>query len=118
MGFSRQEHWNELPYMPGALPHPGIEPVSLMSLALSGGFFMTSATWAAPLDRKISQMNYKMKEFEHLLISGLGPSWIFKADRQFTVLESILPIFHSEAIPYHHQSFQVFGRAASPPLVG
>ena len=92
--------------------------MSLMSLALSGGFFMTSATWAAPLDRKISQMNYKMKEFEHLLISGLGPSWIFKADRQFTVLESILPIFHSEAIPYHHQSFQVFSCAASPPLVG
>ena len=38
---------------------------------------MTSATWEAPLDRKISQMNYKMKESEHLLISGLGPQLDF-----------------------------------------
>ena len=27
---------------------PGIEPVSLMSPALAGGFFTTSATWEAP----------------------------------------------------------------------
>ena len=38
---------------------------------------MTSTTWEALLDRKISQMNYKMKEFEHLFISGLGPQWDF-----------------------------------------
>ena len=29
------------------LPHPGIEPESLMSPALAGGFFTTSATWQA-----------------------------------------------------------------------
>ena len=29
------------------LPHPGMEPVSLMSLALTGGFFTISATWEA-----------------------------------------------------------------------
>ena len=34
---------------PGDLPNPGIEPASLMSPALSGRFFATSATWAAPL---------------------------------------------------------------------
>ena len=28
----------------GDLPDPGIEPVSLMSLALAGGFFTTSTT--------------------------------------------------------------------------
>ena len=33
---------------PGDLPHPVIEPVSLMSPALSGGFFITSTTWEAP----------------------------------------------------------------------
>ena len=26
-------------------PNPGIQPASLMSLALAGGFFTTSATW-------------------------------------------------------------------------
>ena len=30
---------------PGDLLDPGIKPVSLMSPALAGGFFITSATW-------------------------------------------------------------------------
>ena len=29
------------------LPSPGIEPASLMSPTLAGGFFTTSATWEA-----------------------------------------------------------------------
>ncbi|CAN0491905.1 unnamed protein product [Rangifer tarandus platyrhynchus] len=49
MGFSRQEYWSGLPCPPpGDLPNPGIEPASLMSPALAGGFFTTSATWEAP----------------------------------------------------------------------
>ena len=47
--FSRQEYWNRLPCPPpGDLPNPGIKPTSLMSLALAGGFFTTSAAWEAP----------------------------------------------------------------------
>ena len=43
MGFSRQEFWSGVPFPPlGDLPHPGIEPTSLISSALAGGFF-TSA---------------------------------------------------------------------------
>ena len=39
MGFPRQEYWNGLPFpLPGDLPEPGIEPVSLPSPALAGGF--------------------------------------------------------------------------------
>ena len=46
MGFSRQEYWSELPLAPpGDLPNPGMEPTSLLSPALAGGFFTTSATW-------------------------------------------------------------------------
>jgi len=42
MGFSRQECWSGLPFSsPGYLPDPGIEPVSLASAALEGGFFTT-----------------------------------------------------------------------------
>ena len=49
MGFSRQEYWSGLPFPPpGDLPDPGIEPTSLMSPALAGRFFTTSATWEAP----------------------------------------------------------------------
>ena len=45
MGFSRQEYWSGLPSpLPGDLPDPGIEPISLTSPALADGFFTTSAT--------------------------------------------------------------------------
>ena len=48
MGFSRQEYWSGLPCpSPGDLPNPGIKPTSLMSPALAGRFFTTSATWEA-----------------------------------------------------------------------
>ena len=51
MGFSRQEYWSRLPCPPpGDLPDPGIEPMSLMSPALAGGFFTTSATWEATVN--------------------------------------------------------------------
>ena len=45
MEFSRQEYWSGLPFpTPGDLPDPGIEPASLPSPVLAGGFFTTSAT--------------------------------------------------------------------------
>jgi len=48
MGFSRHEYWSGLPCTsPGDLPYPGIEPKSIASPALAGGFFTTSATWEA-----------------------------------------------------------------------
>ena len=47
-GILQQEYWSGLPGPPlGDLPHPGIEPESLMSPALAGGFFTSSATWEA-----------------------------------------------------------------------
>ena len=50
MGYPSQEYWSGLPCpSPGDLPEPGTEPTSLMSLALAGGFFITSATWEAHL---------------------------------------------------------------------
>ena len=49
MGYSRQEYWSRLPFPSrGDLPHRGIEPTSLMSPALAGRLFITSATWEAP----------------------------------------------------------------------
>ena len=50
MRFFRQEYWNGLPCpSPGDLPNPAIEPVSLMTPALTGGFFTTNVTWEALL---------------------------------------------------------------------
>ena len=44
----------------GNLPDPGIEPASLVSPVVAGGFFITSATWEAP----------KYQEFE-VAVGGL-----------------------------------------------
>ena len=42
MEFSRQGYWSKVPFpTPGDLPDPGIEPASLVSPALAGGFFTT-----------------------------------------------------------------------------
>ena len=42
MGFPKQEYWSGLPLpLPGDLPNLGIEPTSLGSPALAGGFFTT-----------------------------------------------------------------------------
>ena len=49
-GILQQEYWSGLPCPPpGDLPDPEIEPVSLLSPALAGGFLTTSTTWEAPL---------------------------------------------------------------------
>ena len=46
MGFSRHEYRSGLPFPPsGGLPNARIEPASLVSSALAGKFFTTSATW-------------------------------------------------------------------------
>ena len=45
-GIPQAKYWSRLLCPPpGDLPDPGIEPVSLMSPALAGGFFTTSITW-------------------------------------------------------------------------
>ena len=50
MGLYKEEYWAGLPCPPpGNLPNPGIEPASLMSFALAGRYFTTSATWEAHL---------------------------------------------------------------------
>ena len=49
MGLYRQEYWSGLPFPPpGNLPDQGTEPRFLMSPALAGRFFSTSAPWEAP----------------------------------------------------------------------
>ena len=50
MGFSRQEYWSGLPFLPpGDLPDSGIKPISLVPPAVAGGVFITGATWEAPV---------------------------------------------------------------------
>ena len=48
MGFSRQEYWSGLPFLPPRdLPNPGMEPTFLMSCALADSYFTARAAWEA-----------------------------------------------------------------------
>ena len=50
MEFSRQEYWSGLPFpKPVDLPNPGLEPVSLVSSTLAGGFLTTAPPESKPL---------------------------------------------------------------------
>ena len=56
MEFSRQEYWSGLPFptlgdCPYSRSSSHFEPSSLASPALEGGFFTTSATWEASIQR-------------------------------------------------------------------
>ena len=59
MEFSSQEYWFQCP-PPGDLPNPRIEPTSLMSPALVGGFFTTSTTWEAQVVANYKENSYLM----------------------------------------------------------
>ena len=49
MGFSSQEYWSGLPCPPsGDPPNLGMQPPSLMTPAMAGGFFTTRTIWEAP----------------------------------------------------------------------
>ena len=64
MGFSREEYWNGLPFLPpGNLPNPGIKLVSPVSPALAGGFFTTSSTWKALFNE-----DYRKKKKKNLIL--------------------------------------------------
>ena len=80
MEFSRQEHWSELPFTPppGDLPNLQIEPASLESPVLTGGFFTTAPPEKPPviLDSKHFHSNFP-------------PSWWGKCNLfRSTVLET------------------------------
>ena len=99
VGFFRQEYWRGLPFpSPGDLPDPGIEPVSLISPALAGGFFTTSTTWEAQMKRRkpsissTSSLNDSLfiKEMIILIKMMLGPA---------VQLEPIPVSSHSRRVP-------------------
>ena len=57
LGILKQEYWSRLPHPPpGVLPDPGIEPVSLTSPALAGGFFTASNIWCKHVCAKEAQV--------------------------------------------------------------
>ena len=79
MGFSRQECWS---LVPGDLLNPGIKPASLVSPALAGRCFTTSATWKAQLLGNDCQLLRFMLCYLHVYYMdcfiGSTPLWYWK----------------------------------------
>ena len=110
MGFSRQEYWSGLPFpSSGNLPNLGIKPTSLMSPALSGGFFTTSAAWEAlVINNTVINIVYKFL-FEHFNYLGYIPKLYSNGisgscgNSIFTFLRNYNNVFHrSCTIFYSH----------------
>ena len=80
MGFFTQEYWSRLlcPF-PGDLPDPGIESVPLMSPALAGRFFTTSATWEAGIYFSTDTLQGGAVTCSPLVISQLVDKKIIKS---------------------------------------
>ena len=69
MGFSRQEYWSGLQFpSPGDLPHPEIEPESIMSPVLADGFFTTSTIWEALMTHVLNTKSEFLREYSHVLL--------------------------------------------------
>ena len=69
MGSPRQEYWSGLPFLlPGNLPDPGVEPTSLVPLALACGFF-TTVTPGKPSFSYIRLLNF-IQRYDWVLVGG------------------------------------------------
>ena len=63
MGFSRQEYWSGLPFLPPRdLPDPGIKPESLVFLALAGR--RKSQSSCSGTLQKMKQLGFSLKTTE------------------------------------------------------
>ena len=68
MGFSRPEYWSQLPFPPpGDLPNLEMLPEPLVSPALTGRFFTTSATWEARGRRAVISYTQRRDEETEVL---------------------------------------------------
>ena len=78
IGFSRQDYWNGLtcPLL-GDLPDLGIEPVSLKSPELAGGFFTTSSTWEGPCCHILLEYNLPLDPFAVMQFLAPGQKLTF-----------------------------------------
>ena len=84
VGFFRQEHWGGLLFLPpGNLPDPGIEPTTLTSPALAGGFFTTE-----PPGKPILTVRYCYSAFQKLSLEKMHWSWWSGEGRGTTRLEN------------------------------
>ena len=119
MGFSRQECWSGFPCPPpGDLPDPGLSPC-LMSPALAGGFFTTSATWGAPLSLfypspKLTPILLQSCPFSRRLSLGEWYHLSSSCSETWETLHTLLS--QSIQVPPTHHQVNIPGTCASSPF--
>ena len=94
MGFSKQEYWSGLPCPPpGDLPDPGIEPMSLTSPALAGGFFTVGTTRspASHVYTWIVHLGSSCFSFWKVKSAGVETTWSFPFQGQRGLLWRVGP---------------------------
>ena len=119
MGFSRWEYWNGLWCPPpGDLPHPGIEPVSLMSPALAGGLFTSSTTWETQNNSRCHNTKWTIQNtyfipsvnFEYVESLLVVEKWkLHWTGRQSTKLPPSLPLFNFSEFRYFIDKLVMIG---------
>ena len=118
MGFSRNEYWCELPLSPpGHPPDPRINLPSLMSSALAGGLFTSTAFWQALIlmFKFVDLINLYVcvciHTHTHIYIQGcICLSIQFKFSRS-VVSDSLHPMDCSMAGPHVHNQLLEFTQA-------
>ena len=73
MRFSRQEYWSELTWSSRESPQRRDWAACLMSPALAGGFFTTSATWEGPQNRR--QVLFSTGTQQPVMAKAPGLTW-------------------------------------------
>ena len=126
MGFSRQEYWSGLPFLPpGDLLDPGIKHMSVVSPALARGFFSTSATWEAHSKISPAKTSYLVRNtsFCFVMLRLKVPNILVQmfACALFLALYDVGDIVHSVRAkwgikancPCSNRQFKLFSKPAS-----
>ena len=103
IGFSRQEYWSGLPFpTPGHLPDPGIEPSSLVSPVLAGGFFTTepprSDSILSLVGHRVSGTPLQYSCLENPMDGGAWWAAVHGVARSRTRLSNFTFTFHFHAL--------------------
>ena len=114
--YPRQEYWSGLPFpAPEDLPNPGIEPASLISPALTGGFLTASATGVSP---SVSIFSSFYKDTSPI---DLSLTWPFHLQRPYFQIrsQSLLPeVRITSSFRRHKSSMIPFTSVSSTPSTG
>ena len=114
--ISRQEYWNGLPYPPpGDLLGPEIEPASLMSPALAGGFSTTSINWESERKLKVPQSCPTLRP--HVLYSPWNSLGQDSGVGSLSLLQGIFPTQGSNpGLPHCRQILYQLNHKGSPRI--